>query len=82
MTISKSYRNVFEVLGNDAAVAQNLKIRAELMNKLRKYIAERDFDSCLAITAFGLHRKIGHATTFIVSPEMFEHASLDFYDLQ
>ena len=32
MTISKGYHNVFEALEDDPAMAQNLKIRSELMN--------------------------------------------------
>lgn len=40
MTISKGYSNVFEALEDDPAMAQNLKIRAELMDSLREFIEE------------------------------------------
>ena len=40
MTISKGYRNVYEALEDDPAMAQNLKIRSELMIALRLYIEE------------------------------------------
>lgn len=38
MSMSKPYTNVFEALEDDPAVADNLRVRAELMLKLRGYI--------------------------------------------
>lgn len=40
MSMSKPYTNVFEALEDDPAVADNLRIRAELMLKLRGYIEQ------------------------------------------
>ena len=40
MMISKGYSNVFEALEDDPAMAQNLKIRSELMNSLRAFIED------------------------------------------
>ena len=40
MTISKGYCNVFEALEDDPAMAQNLKIRAELMDSLGGFIED------------------------------------------
>ena len=35
------YKDVFDALESDPAVAENLKIRARLMNELRRYIDHR-----------------------------------------
>ena len=40
MTISKGYHNVFDALEDNPAMAQNLKIRSELMIALRQYIED------------------------------------------
>ena len=38
MSISPPYKNVFEALEDDPAVAYNLRLRSEMMNELRSYI--------------------------------------------
>lgn len=38
----KRARNVFDALEDDAAVAENLKIRAQLMNALTQFIKAQD----------------------------------------
>jgi len=40
MSISKPYKNVFEALEDDPAVADNLRLRAEMMNELRNHIEQ------------------------------------------
>ncbi len=37
----KRYQNVFDALEDDPAVAENLKIRAQLMNALTRYIEKQ-----------------------------------------
>ena len=56
MTISKGYRNVFEALEDDPAMAQNLKIRSELMITLRQYIEEAGLDQKGAAEVFGVYQ--------------------------
>ncbi|HHJ13623.1 MAG TPA: XRE family transcriptional regulator [Gammaproteobacteria bacterium] len=56
MTVSKGYRNVFEALEDDQAMAQNLKIRSELMMVLRRYIEEAGLDQKEAAEVFGVHQ--------------------------
>lgn len=56
MTISKGYSNVFEALEDDPAVAQNLKIRSELMISLRKYREDKGLDQKKAAEIFGVHQ--------------------------
>jgi len=56
MTISKGYSNVFEALEDDPAVAQNLKIRSELMVSLRKYIEDEGLEQKKAAEIFGVHQ--------------------------
>ena len=56
MTISKAYRNVFEALEDDPAMAQNLKIRSELMITLRQYIEEAGLDQKEAAEVFGVYQ--------------------------
>ncbi len=56
MTISKGYRNVFEALEDDPAMAQNLKIRSELMITLRQYIEEAGLDQKEAAEVFGVYQ--------------------------
>ncbi len=56
MTISKGYRNVFEALEDDPAMAQNLKIRSELMIALRQYIEEAGLDQKEAAEVFGVYQ--------------------------
>jgi len=56
MTISKSYSNVFEALEDDPAMAQNLKIRSELMVSLRTYIEGEGLGQKKAAEVFGVHQ--------------------------
>ena len=56
MAISKGYRNVFEALEDDPAMAHNLKIRAELMNSLREFIEGEGLDQKKAAEVFGVHQ--------------------------
>ena len=56
MTISKGYRNVFEALEDDPAMAQNLKIRSELMIALRQYIEEEGLAQKEAAEVFGVYQ--------------------------
>jgi predicted XRE-type DNA-binding protein len=56
MTISKSYSNVFEALEDNPAMAQNLKIRADLMNTLRDFIADEGLSQKKAAEVFGVHQ--------------------------
>jgi predicted XRE-type DNA-binding protein len=56
MTISKGYSHVFEALEDDPAMAQNLKIRAELMNSLREFIEEEGLGQMKAAEVFGVHQ--------------------------
>jgi len=56
MTISKGYYNVFEALEDDPAMAQNLKIRSELMMTLRQYIEEAGLGQKEAAEVFGVHQ--------------------------
>lgn len=56
MTISKDYHNVFEALEDNPAMAQNLKIRSELMIALRQYIEETGLGQKEAAEVFGVHQ--------------------------
>jgi len=39
--MSKPYKNVFEAIEDDSVVAENMRLRAELMVKLRNYIKQQ-----------------------------------------
>ena len=56
MTTSKGYRNVFEALEDDPAMAQNLKIRSELMITLRQYIEDAGLGQKEAAEVFGVYQ--------------------------
>lgn len=56
MTISKQYSNVFEALEDEPAMAQNLKIRSELMISLRRYIEDEGLEQKKAAELFGVHQ--------------------------
>ena len=56
MTTSKSYRNVFEVLEDDPAMAQNLKIRSELIITLRRYFEDAALGQKEAAELFGVYQ--------------------------
>ena len=56
MTTLKSYRNVFEALEDDPAMAQNLKIRSELMITLRRYIEDAALGQKEAAELFGVYQ--------------------------
>lgn len=53
MTVTQGSENVFEDLGFGAEEAANLKLRADLMIKLRRYITEQDFTTEQAANFFG-----------------------------
>jgi len=56
MKTSKAYRNVFEALEDNPAMAQNLKIRSELMIALRQYIEDEGLGQKEAAEVFGVHQ--------------------------
>ncbi|MEN8108926.1 MAG: XRE family transcriptional regulator [Pseudomonadota bacterium] len=56
MTFSKGYSNVFEALEDNPAMAQNLKIRSELMITLRKFIEDEGLGQKKAAEVFGVHQ--------------------------
>jgi len=56
MTISRGYHNVFDALEDNPAMAQNLKIRSELMIALRQYIKDSGLDQKKAAEVFGVHQ--------------------------
>ena len=51
--VLRSSENVFEDLGFEAEEAANLKVRADLMLDLRRYIQERGWTQAEAATFFG-----------------------------
>ncbi|BAZ16796.1 helix-turn-helix domain protein [Calothrix sp. NIES-4071] len=53
MTVTQGSDNVFEDLGFGAEEAANLKLRADLMIKLRRYIMDRGFTTEQAADFFG-----------------------------
>ena len=56
MTISKGYQNIFEALEDNPAMAQNLRIRSELMIALRQYIEDTGISQKAAADVFGVHQ--------------------------
>ena len=56
MTISNGYHNVFEALEDNPAMAQNLKIRSELMITLRQYIEDAGLGQKEAAEVFGVYQ--------------------------
>jgi len=56
MTISRGYSNVFEALEDNPRMAQNLKIRSELMISLRKHIEEEGLGQKKAAGVSGVHQ--------------------------
>ena len=56
MTISKGYHNVFDALEDNPAMAQNLKIRSELMIALRQYIEEAGLGQKKAAEVCGVYQ--------------------------
>ena len=57
MKISKNYSNVFEALEDNPAMAQNLKIRADLMNTLRDFIADEGLNQKKAAESMGFKER-------------------------
>ena len=53
MAVTRGKDNVFEDLGFDAEEAANLKVRADLLLDLRKYILERGWTQEEAAAFFG-----------------------------
>jgi predicted XRE-type DNA-binding protein len=41
MSMSKPYKNIFEAIEDDPVVAENMRLRAKLMVKLRNYIKQQ-----------------------------------------
>jgi predicted XRE-type DNA-binding protein len=56
MTISKGYSDVFDALEDSSAIAQNLKIRADLMKTLREFIDDAGLGQKEAAEVFGVHQ--------------------------
>ncbi len=54
MMIGKSYENVFEALEDDMVLAQNLRMRAELMHALRDYIKRENITQAEAARRLGV----------------------------
>jgi predicted XRE-type DNA-binding protein len=50
------YRNVFDALESDPAVAENLKIRSQLMGTLSLYIEKRNLTQREAAELFGVNQ--------------------------
>lgn len=53
---SKRYQNVFDALEEDPAVAENLKIRAQLMIVLTRYIEQEGLTQNEAAELFGVNQ--------------------------
>jgi len=53
---AKRYQNVFDALEDDPAVAENLKIRAKLMNTLAQYIEKESLTQAEAAELFGVNQ--------------------------
>ena len=52
----KRYHNVFDALEDDPAVAENLKIRAQLMNALTQYIEKEKLTQVEAAKLFEVNQ--------------------------
>ena len=52
----KRYHNVFDALEDDPAVAENLKIRAQLMNALTQYIEKEKLTQVEAAELFEVNQ--------------------------
>lgn len=52
MMKTTKFTDIFKVLGNDEALAENLKIRAELMHALRNYIESNELTQTEAAEIF------------------------------
>lgn len=50
------YRNVFDALESDPAVAENLKIRSQLMSTLSLHIEKRNLTQREAVELFGVNQ--------------------------
>ncbi len=50
------YHNVFDALEDDPAIAENLKIRAQLMNALTRYIEKRGLTQAKAAELFEVNQ--------------------------
>ena len=53
---AKRYKNVFDALEDDPAVAENLKIRAQLMNALSRYIDQQGLTQADAAELFEVNQ--------------------------
>jgi predicted XRE-type DNA-binding protein len=54
MSMSKPYYNVFEALEDEPVVADNLRIRSELMSNLRGYIEQEHLTQAEAAKRMGV----------------------------
>ncbi len=52
--MNRSYKNVFNALEDDSAIAKNLYIRSRLMLEIRKYIQEKDITQKEASVKMGV----------------------------
>lgn len=57
MTISKAYENIFEALEDDPVVTENLRLRTEMMIRLRTYIKEKGLSHQEAALHMGVTQK-------------------------
>lgn len=57
MTISKPYENIFEALEDDPVVTENLRIRTEIMIRLRTYMKEKELNHQEAALHMGVTQK-------------------------
>lgn len=51
---NRRYTNVFDALEDDPTVAENLKIRTQLMHELRDYITSKELTQTQAAELFGV----------------------------
>jgi len=56
MMKQQRYKNVFEALEDDPAIAENLKIRSQLMNVLSQHISEQDLTQKQAAEVFEVNQ--------------------------
>lgn len=83
--IRRTLGNVFADLGFSAAEAENLKVRADLMNRLTKMIGDRELTQAQAARLFGVSQprvsdltrgKIGRFSVDTLI-EMLGHAGIE-----
>lgn len=52
--MSKPYKNIFEAIEDDSVVAENMRLRAKLMVKLRNYIKQQGMTQAEAARRMGV----------------------------